>query len=75
MKKLLFLFVLIVTVLSVKYSLKEPRVNTLLLDNVEALAADDEYKEPYTCWGSGSVVCPATGVKVEVIYSGYSLEK
>ena len=31
MKKLLFFFILVVAVISVKYSLKEPRVNTLLL--------------------------------------------
>ena len=42
MKKLLFFFILVVAVISVKYSLKEPRVNTLLLDNVEALAAYEQ---------------------------------
>ena len=33
MKKLLFFSILMMAVLSVNYSLKEPRVNTLLLDN------------------------------------------
>mgnify|MGYP001539260616 CR=1 FL=1 len=50
-------------VLSVNYSLKEPRVNTLLLD------------VPTNCWGSGSVDCPVTKVKVEYVATGYSLEK
>ena len=66
MKKLLFFFILVVAVISVKYSLKEPRVNTLLLDNVEALAA---------CLGSGSVDCPISKVKVKYVFSGYSLEE
>ena len=57
MKKLLFFFILVVAVISVKYSLKEPRVNTLLLDNVEALAAYEQ-DMPHTCLGSGSVDCP-----------------
>lgn len=60
-------------VLSVNYSLKEPRVNTLL-DNIEALAAD-EHDVPINCFGSGSVDCPATKVKVEYVATGYSLEK
>ena len=68
MKKLLFFFILVVAVISVKYSLKEPRVNTLLLDNVEALAA-------YEQDGSGSVDCPISKVKVKYVFSGYSLEE
>ena len=63
MKKLLFFSILIMAVLSVNYSLKEPRVNTLLLDNIEALAADEQ-DVPTNCWGSGSVDCPVTKVKV-----------
>ncbi len=45
-----------------------------MLDNVEALAAD-ESSSSYTCIGSGSVDCPVTGVKVKIIYEGYRLEK
>ena len=63
MKKLLFFSILMMAVLSVNYSLKEPRVNTLLLDNIEALAADEQ-DVPTNCWGSGSVDCPVTKVKV-----------
>ena len=69
MKKLLFFFILVV-----KYSLKEPRVNTLLLDNVEALAAYEQ-DMPHTCLGSGSVDCPISKVKVKYVFSGYSLEE
>ena len=74
MKKLLFFSILIMAVLSVNYSLKEPRVNTLLLDNIEALA-DDEHDTPTNCVGSGSVDCPVTKVKVKYVFSGYSLEE
>ena len=74
MKKLLFFFILVVAVISVKYSLKEPRVNTLLLDNVEALAAYEK-DMPHTCLGSGSVDCPISKVKVKYVFSGYSLEE
>lgn len=73
MKKLLFFSILMMAVLSVNYSLKEPRVNTLLLDNIEALAADEQ-DVPTNCWGSGSVDCPVTKVKVEYVATGYSLE-
>ena len=72
MKKLLFFFILVVAVISVKYSLKEPRVNTLLLDNVEALAAYEQ-DMPHTCLGS--VDCPISKVKVKYVFSGYSLEE
>ena len=51
-------------VLSVNYSLKEPRVNTLLLDNIEALAADVQDVHSI-CWCSCSVDCPVTIVIVE----------
>lgn len=74
MKKLLFFSILMMAVLSVNYSLKEPRVNTLLLDNIEALAADEQ-DVPTNCWGSGSVDCPVTKVKVEYVATGYSFEK
>lgn len=65
---------MVVAVISVKYSLKEPRVNTLLLDNVEALAAYEQ-DMPHTCLGSGSVDCPISKVKVKYVFSGYSLEE
>lgn len=74
MKKQLFFSILIVAVLFVKYSLKESQVNSLLLDNIEALA-DDEHDTPTNCVGSASVDCPVTKVKVKYVFSGYSLEE
>ncbi len=46
----------------------------IILDNIEALAADEQ-NVPTNCWGSGSVDCPVTKVKVEYVATGYSLEK
>ena len=46
----------------------------LAFDNIEALAADEQ-DVPTNCWGSGSVDCPVTKVKVEYVATGYSLEK
>ena len=68
MKKLLFFFILVVAVISVKYSLKEPRVNTLLLDNVEALAAYEQDMPR-------SFYCPISKVNVKYVFSGYILEE
>ena len=70
MKKLLFFSILMMAVLSVNYSLKEPRVNTLLLDNIEALASGES--SAYRCYGIGDVDCH--GDKVDKMYSGYSLK-
>ena len=72
MKKILFFFILVVAVISVKYSLKEPRVNTLLLDNVEALAAG-EAADGGDCIGSGSIVCPFNNTEVAHVLVYYSL--
>ncbi len=46
----------------------------IILDNIEALAADEQ-NVPTNCWGSGSVDCPVTKVKVEYVATGYSLDK
>ena len=79
MKKLLFFFILVVAVISVKYlgyskSRQPENLDTLLLDNVEALAAYEQ-DMPHTCLGSGSVDCPISKVKVKYVFSGYSLEE
>ncbi len=47
---------------------------SIILDNIEALAADEQ-NVPTNCWGSGSVDCPVTKVKVEYVATGYSLDK
>lgn len=48
-------------------------MNGLLLENVEALAQGIEDDDiPYECIDYGEVDCP-DGVKVEYVFSGYSL--
>lgn len=47
-------------------------ISTLLLHNVEALAADEV--KNYYCVSEGSVDCPIAKVKVEYVFGGYSLE-
>ena len=55
-----------------------PRVDELLLKNVEALAnLEDIYKPPTPptlCDGTGNLTCPKIGVKVEYVVQGYSLQ-
>lgn len=51
-------------------------LNSLLLENVEALAASpDEILVPIYCMGNGSVDCPVTKSKVETVYEGYILRE
>lgn len=47
-------------------------LNTLLLENVEALA-DGEEPSYIDCYGYGSVDCPINHVKVKEVYAPYSL--
>lgn len=42
------------------------------LKNVEALA-DEEYTTPVFCDYSGDYECPMTGVRVGLVYEGFSL--
>lgn len=76
MKKVfIILFITVVSVWLTKHlSFYNDAVNLLELSNIEALA-DDERLEPGKCIGSGSVDCPVFHTKVEVVYSGYSVEK
>ena len=75
MKKILFLLCIIVAVLSTKYfASHKSGQSVLLLYNIEALAADDEYPLVSHCYGSGTLDCPVTHRKVEYIAGGYSLE-
>lgn len=75
MKKLvviLFMFLAVVMVIKC-ISNRNNKVNALLLDNIEALAAD-EYDRPVHCIGSGTVDCPATHTKVKMVGYGYRLQ-
>lgn len=75
MKKLVFFLLCIVVVLSTKYFTSHDKVKgTLLLYNVEALAAG-EHAAITRCYGTGSLDCPVSHKKVEYIFGGYSLEE
>ena len=50
------------------------RVNSLFLQNVEALAGS-EHVTNLGCLGDGSVDCPINHIKVEHVVQGFSLVK
>lgn len=74
MQKLVF--ILIVSALAIVIGNKAAKapiaMNDVILRNTEALA-DGESGVPVTCDWSGEVTCPNNGVKVGVVYEGYSL--
>lgn len=73
-KVLVFISLMIATVFVYSYSDSEKAgLNALLLENIEALA-DGEYDDTTRCWGDGSVDCPYTDVKVNIVFGGYSLK-
>lgn len=77
MKKLsILLFLLCIVAIGVikKQSSHQDKVSSLLLYNIEALAAD-EIMRPVRCLGRGSIDCPASHDKVDYVAEGYSLEK
>ena len=51
---------------------QEGETNSLLRENVEALASG-EYEQGVICWGYGSLDCP-TGEKVDWIATQYRLD-
>ena len=74
MKKIIFLLLCIVAVLSAKYFSSHKNVQSeLLLYNIEALAAG-EHAQQGRCYGTGTLDCPVSHDKVEYIFGGYSLE-
>lgn len=75
-KKVLFigLFLIAVVAVSVQSYSEKNKLGDLILENIDALASDDEWGENVECWGSGSVDCPITHVKVKFVMEGYSLE-
>lgn len=74
MKKIIFLLLCIVAVLSTKYlSFHKNGQSELLLYNIEALAAG-EHSDITRCIGEGTLDCPVTHRKVEYIFGGFSLE-
>lgn len=74
MKKLIqILFIGILAIITYWFCPAKVELNTLFLENVEALAAGEEVTT-VRCLGVGSVDCPIDKSKVEVTYDGYSLE-
>ena len=73
-KVFLILFVGVLGIWVSQQIQKTPIVDDVLLENVEALA-NYEITLPTDCWSSGNVTCPGVGIKVEVVYEGYSLRK
>ena len=76
MKKIVFsIFVLcIVTIMIVKnHNSQRSEINSLLLHNIEALAAD-EHLPTTQCFGEGQVLCPINNSRVKAVATGYSLE-
>ena len=72
-RKSWMLGVLFVLVILVSYMAKPEKVQSdLLLMNIEALAAGENYV-PIQCIGTGAVDCPLGG-KTKFVMIGYSLE-
>ena len=72
-RKSLMLGVLFVLFILVSYMAKpEKTQNDLLLMNIEALAAGENYV-PIQCIGTGTVDCPLGG-KTKFVMIGYSFE-
>lgn len=67
-----FIFVVLAFVLINKKANRAKTSNALLLSNVEALAAEEAART--YCFGTGSVDCPITHVKVEYVIDLYRLE-
>lgn len=73
-KKILFIGLVLAVITAVSFQLKSKKGNldSLMLENMEALASG-EGSSITRCFGSGSVDCPTTHVKVYIV--GYrSLE-
>ncbi|MCY6324756.1 NVEALA domain-containing protein [Bacteroides fragilis] len=51
---------------------KSQDADPLLLQNVEALASGEDSSQTH-CYGRGSVDCPVSHDKVDVVYDSYSL--
>lgn len=71
MKKITFIFALVVSIASVSFSFNNPsnrdEINKLLLENIECLSFP-ETGMPLSCVGLGSVDCPNKNEKVYFYY-------
>lgn len=75
-KKVLFIGLFLIAVVAVSFQSysEKNKLGDLILENIDALASDSEWGGNVECWGSGSVDCPITHVKVKFVVEGYSLE-
>lgn len=55
-------------------SLTSMKEESLLLQNIEAIAAGEETDHIYYCYGEGEVVCPSSGQKMKGYYMNLSLD-
>lgn len=68
------IFILIVAALLIGKARQMQEAPTqLLLDNIEALASDENYAQQ-SCLGSGTTTCPLTGTKTKYVVTYYDLE-
>lgn len=67
-KKVLFISLVLVAMATIAFQLKSKKGNldSLMLENMEALAFGEWETTPH-CFGSGSVDCPVTHVKVYIV--------
>lgn len=76
MKKVCLLVgvVLAATAIVMKTSRPTNMVDSLLMENIEALAEDEHVWVNPSCYGDGNVTCPINKVKVAYVMDRYSLE-
>ena len=57
-KKVLLIGLFLIAVVAVSFQsyLEKNKLGDLILENIDALASDDEWGEIVECWGSGSVL-------------------
>lgn len=71
---LISLFLVATVVASFQFSSEKENLQSLMLENIDALASDEWGGTP-RCIGSGSVDCPIANVKVYAVGGPYSLEE
>ena len=72
-KKILFVALFLAAVaVSFQLNSKYEKMDSLLLENIEALASE-ERDAPISCFGWGSVDCPVIQAKVLQVYEGYAI--
>ncbi|WP_348768202.1 NVEALA domain-containing protein [uncultured Bacteroides sp.] len=69
-KKILFMFLFLVAVAaSFQWSVEHENLESLMLENIEALASGEGLVN-ISCFGSRSVDCPISHVKVYLVQEG-----